>query len=123
VNNFLPKPPDIAAALELPKWLGLLWDHVRPAVSTSGDAAASIPSSSNYHGVTALTAPRTITLPPTRNVPDGSQLVIQDESAAAGAHTITLAADSGDTASGATTITTNKGRRVAIKREKTWWIA
>lgn len=123
MNNFLPQPPDIAAALELPRWLGLLWNYVRPSASTSGDAAASIPSGSTYHGVTALTAPRTLTLPPTRSVPDGSELVVQDESAAAGTHTITLAAAAGDTAAGAATISSNRGRRVAIKRATTWWIA
>jgi len=123
MNNFLPQPPGLSAALELPRWLGLLWNYVRPSASTSGDTAASIPSGSTYHGVTALTAPRTLTLPPCSNVPDGSTLVIQDESAAAGTHTITLAAAGADTAAGATTITTNRGRRTAIKRVTTWWIA
>ncbi len=121
--TFPPPPLQNASAVESQQWLQTLWRYVRPSVSTSADVDFLIPSSSTYHGVNTLTAGRTLTLPLTSQVADGSAVIIQDESGNAGSHTITLAASAGDTVQGATTIASASGRRIAIKRGSVWFIA
>lgn len=117
MNLILPLAPKIKdLAKDAQEWLDNVQRVVMPECSTSADAAASVPSASDYHGVTALTSPRTLTFPPTANLKDGQGFVIQDESGSAGTHTISFAANGTDTIYGATTITTNYGRRVCIKR-------
>lgn len=124
MNIRLTRPPQQnASALEWQQWWERLWRLVLPSATTSGDAAATIPAGSTYHGVTALSAGRSLTLPLTTGVVDGQELVIQDESNAAAAHTITLLAGAGDTLKGPSTITTNYGRRRLFKREATWYSA
>lgn len=113
----LPPPPrEKFNEQQLQQWLEQVWRWVRPRTSTSGDAAASIPNDSTYHGVTALTAGRILTLPKSSEVTDGMELVIQDESGAAGTHNITIAPQGSDVLRGATTISSNYGRRLIIKR-------
>lgn len=122
MNNILSKAPkSVDIPVEVDLWFEQLWYSVTPECSTSGDAAATIPSGSNYHGVTALSSPRTLTLPSSDKLKDGQSLIIQDESGAAGTHTISFAAASGDNIYGGTTITTNYGRRTCIKRGKGKW--
>lgn len=109
-------------------WFDRLFKYIENTVLrsvTSGDAAATISSNQSYHGVTALTAPRTITLPPTSKLEDGHLLVIQDESGSAGSQTITIAATTGDTvnAVGSVQISSSYGRRVLIKRGTGWFSA
>jgi hypothetical protein len=124
MNARLTRPPQQnSSKAEWQQWAELLWRVVLPAASVSGDANATIPSTSTYHGVTALTAGRNVTLPSTGDVPDGAPLVVQDESNAAGAHTITLLAAAGDTIKGTSTISSNYGRRALYKRAKVWYSA
>lgn len=112
-----PQPPrDLKNEAEVSAWLENLWNKVRGSVVTTGDAAATIGSGETYHGVTALTAPRTLTLPLASNMQDGDEIIIQDESGSAGAQTITIAAAGTDTLYGANTITAAYGRRRIIKR-------
>ena len=80
-------------------WFDRLFKFIENTVLrsvTSGDAAATISSNQSYHGVTTLTAPRTITLPATSKFEDGHFLLIQDESGSAGSQTITIAATTGE---------------------------
>ena len=52
--------------------------------STVNDTNYSVKPTDTYVGVTALTAPRTMTLPPAANYPPGQPLYIADESGACG---------------------------------------
>lgn len=122
MNLILTLAPKVSQfTQELGAWFDNVQRAVMPECSTSGDAAATIPSASNYHGVTALSAGRALTLPPTANLKDGQGVTIQDESGSAGTFTISFLASGTDTISGATTITSNYGRRVCIKRGKGKW--
>jgi len=91
---------------------------VRASASSSGDADATIPSSSNYHGVTALTAGRTLTLFDVNLLDDGEPFVVQDESGSAGTHNITIQRAGAQTINGTTsvTISSNYGRKTFFKR-------
>jgi len=109
---------------EWQQWFDLLFKYVENTVlrsDVSGDAAATILRNQSYHGVTALTAPRTITLPSASSIEDGHMLIIQDESGSAGSQTITIAPASGDTLTGTSSITSNNGRAVLIKRGVSTW--
>lgn len=125
----LPNPPYVPETpLEVARWFETLVRKVRGQVSTSGDAAATIPSASTYHGVTALSAPRTLTLPDASTagtLTDGDELIVQDESGSAGAQTITIAAAGTDTINGgaSVTITTAYGRRRLIRRGAGKWFS
>lgn len=113
----VPKPPQGKFdGLEWLRWAETMWRRVMGEVSTSGDAAHTLPAACTYHGVTALTAPRTLTLPSASFLRDGDWIVIQDESGSAGTHNITIAASGSDTVSGTVTISSNYGRRTIIKR-------
>lgn len=98
---------------------------VRGDVSTSGDENATISPNVYYHAVTALTAGRTLTLPATADCEDGHTLTIQDESGAAGSFAITIQRAGSDTVNGSTStsISSNYGRRVLIKRGTGWFSA
>lgn len=128
MNNILPKPPKMKTIpathpewTEMERHLDESWLAQTPECSTSGDQAYTIPSGSNYHGVTALTSARALTIPSAEKLKDGQSLTIQDESGSAGTHTISFVAAGTDTIYGATTITSNYGRRVCIKRGKGKW--
>lgn len=121
-NLSLPKPPIIGSSdTEWAQYWEKVWRYLVPERSTSGDAAATIPTGSSYHGVTALTAARILTLPPASDYLEALPLTIQDESAAAGTYTITLSASAGDTLVGLNTITSNNGRRVCIRAGTRKW--
>lgn len=109
-------PKVLKLDVELQRWLETMWEYVRPSVVTTGNTNASIGSGETYHGVTALTSGRTLTLPSASDMQDGDIIIIQDESGSAGTHTITIQASGSDTVSGTTTINTNYGRRTVIKR-------
>jgi hypothetical protein len=115
----LPNPPKgNASPIEREQWEERLARFVRPLVATSGDADADISSNTTYHGVTALSAPRDLTLPPSERVSDAQEILIQDESGAAGSHTITIETQGTDTVNGASsvTISSNYGRKRIVKR-------
>jgi len=114
-----PQPPrDLTNLKEVSQWLENLWNRVRGFVVTTGDVAASIGSGETYHGVTALTAARILTLPLSESMQDGDEIIIQDESGSAGTYTITIQRQGLDTVNGGTsvTITSNYGRKRIIKR-------
>jgi hypothetical protein len=112
------RPPTSGSQLEMQQWLLALYNRVIGKVDFSGDADAEIASTTTYHGVTALTAARTLTAPATSDMQDGDTCVVQDESGQAGSHTITIQAQGADTINGASsvTITTNFGRKTLVKR-------
>ncbi len=118
---FPPPPREKKDERQFEQWIETAWRYVRPSCTTSGDAPATIPDGATYHGVTALGAPRTITLPEAKTMLDGESIVIQDESGLAGTHTITVAAAAGDTLNGSVTIASNYGRRTVIKRGAALW--
>lgn len=113
-----PPPREMADQVSWQQWTENLWRFVSNSVQTSGDANATISSGTTLHGVTSLTAPRTLTLPEAAKLSDGDMLVVQDESGSAGTHAITIQRQGTDTINGGTsiTITTNFGRRTFIKR-------
>lgn len=122
----LPKPPMISDSdLRWSQWFDRLWRKVVGKVITTGDAAATIGAAETYHGVTALTAGRNLTLPSANDLRDGDQVVVQDESGAAGTHNITITRVGSDTINGGTSvsISTNYGRRVLIKRGFGKWFS
>jgi hypothetical protein len=113
---------------EWQSWFERLFRYVENTVlrgTTSGDAAATILPNQSYHGVTALTAGRTLTLPATSSLEDNHLLIIQDESGSGGTHTITIQRAGSDTINGATnvTITSNYGRRTLIKSGAGKWFS
>jgi|GEM_PF-5102195 len=115
----LPQPPrDLTNLIELGQWLENIWNHVRGTVVVTGDAVATIGSGETYHGITALSATRTITMAPAASYQDGDEIIIQDESGAAGTYTVTISRSGSDTINGgaSVTITSNYGRRRIIKR-------
>lgn len=113
----LPKSPrNFNDEPGLIQWFENLWNYVTGTVATTGDAAATLGSGETYHGVTALTAPRTLTLPPSAQMQDGDEIIIQDESGSASTQTITIATQGSDSLYGSNTITTAYGRRRVIKR-------
>lgn len=123
----LPPPPRApGTSIELQIWMETVWNFIYGTtgrIVTTGDVAATIGTGEVYHGVTALTAPRTLTLPSTLLLQDGDALIVQDESGSAGTQTITISRAGTDTINGATTvtITTNYGRRTLIKRGAGKW--
>lgn len=121
----LPKPPYAKAdPIEWEQWYNSLWQYVTPQYVQSGDENANIGKGETYHGVTALTAGRTLTLPPANNMKNGENIVVQDESGAAGTHNITIAASGTDTINGAASvsISTNYGRLTFYKSgDGTWF--
>jgi len=119
---------DGAQWVEWQQWFDRLFKYINNTVlrgTTSGDAAATIKADQSYHGITAISAARTITLPLTSGLDDNHLLIIQDESGAAGSFTITIAAGVGDLINGAAsvTITTNYGRRTLIKSSSRKWFS
>lgn len=125
----LEQPPkQYASNEERERWFHTLWLVVkdfRRHPTTSGDAADSIPPEASYHGVTALTAPRTLTLPLAADLGEGREIMVQDESGAAGTHAITIQRAGSDTINGATSVTinTNYGRKVIVKRNGKYFAA
>jgi hypothetical protein len=113
-----PLPRGVKLDIELQIWLETLWQRVRGNVTTSGDADHSIGSGVTYHGVTALSAGRTLTLPDASLLQDGEEIVIQDESGDAGTHNITIVRQGTDTINGVSSvdITSDFGRLRVIKR-------
>jgi len=120
-----PEPPKSEERIEWSQWYDKLWRKVRGEATTTGDVAATVGNAATYHGVTALTAPRIITLSAADTLQDGDRLIVQDESGAAGTHTITITANGTDTinAAATVTITTNFGRRELVKRGKGQWFS
>lgn len=114
--KLLPPPKNNAPAIEWEQWHEALYNRLRGNCTSSGDTAAAIPTTSTYHAVTALSAARALTLPAAKELFDGDEIVIQDESGAAGTHTITISASGADTIVGTNTISSNYGRRRVIKR-------
>lgn len=90
---------------------------------TSGDVASAISDTVSYHGVTALTAARTKTLPATSAMADGDVLIVKDESGAAGTYNITVARAGSDTIDGQTSVVigTNYGSVILIKNGAGKW--
>lgn len=122
MNVFLPPPPkQNSNQAEWEYWYETLYKLLVPSRSTSGDAAATIPTGSSYHGVTALTSGRTLTLPPAKDYLEALPLVVQDESGSAGTYTITISAAGSDTIAGSNTITTNYGRRTLYRTGTKWF--
>lgn len=122
----ITRPPITDDLLERSRWEQRVYKRLKGEQSTSGDAAASIGNNATYHGVTALTAPRTVTLPSADDLQDGDELVIKDESGAAGTHTITISRSGSDTIDGgtSTSISSNYGTVRLIKRgAASWWSA
>lgn len=118
MNIKLPPPPQWSTQkLIWDEWYRILWRFVRSEVNTSGDEAATISSGTTYHGVTALTAGRTLTLPSAADMQDGDTIVVQDESGAAGTHNITIQRAGTDTVNGGASvaISSNYGRMTIIK--------
>ena len=114
--NLQPPPQNPALSAEEAQWREALWRRVTGSPDTSGDEAYEIKSSTTYHGVTALTAGRTLTLPPSKKMRDGDEILIQDESGDAGTFTITISAQGSDSILGTATISSDYGRRLVIKR-------
>lgn len=113
----LPEPPgENASDIERSQWMKILYEFVRGLAKTSGDEDSSIGAGETYHGVTALTAPRTKTLANSKSYQDTDKIIVQDESGDAGTHTITVAVEAGDTLNGTTTITANHGKLEITKR-------
>jgi hypothetical protein len=112
-------PPPAAAASDEQKqrWMDEAWRFMQPQIATSGDAAATISSNTTYHGVTALSAGRTLTLPDSSDMLDGQEIIVQDESGAAGTYNITIASSGSDTVNGGSSVSiaANYGRRRIIK--------
>ena len=107
-------------------WFNLLWHFAKDTVlrpETSADAAATITKNQSYHGVTALTASRTLTLPAASDLEDGHIIYVQDESGAAGTYNVVIQRAGSDTVNGGTSvsITSNYGRAVLIKRGSGAW--
>ena len=75
-----------------------------PKRANVSDAAYTASVNDVYIGFTALTAPRTVTLPAAASYPPGHALYIADESGNGGAYTITVAAAGSDTIAGAASI-------------------
>lgn len=121
----LPPPPRSGSETEWEQYTETTYRYIKGSVATSGDAAETLSGGTTYHGVTALSAPRTLTLPAASDLSDGDELVVQDESGAAGTHTITIARAGSDTINGATsaTITSNYGRKRLIKRGAGQWFS
>lgn len=76
----LPEPPiqseDFA---EWQQWFQKLFARLRvlkSKVSSSADVDATVAPNVSYHGVTSLSAPRTLTLPAVANLEDGHRLVV-----------------------------------------------
>lgn len=99
-------------------WFFRLYEFVKDRVrgETTGDENATLGSGETYHGVTSLSAPRTVTLAGVGDLRDGQQVVIQDESGLAGTHTITVSP-----VTGVSTITTNHGRLTVYKSGSTYF--
>jgi alcohol dehydrogenase YqhD (iron-dependent ADH family) len=119
MNNILPTPPKQGASEnQWQQWYESLWKKVSASIGTSGDAAATISSGTTYHGVTALTAGRILTLPAASALQDGDVIIVQDETGDAAAHNITIATAGTDTVNGAASVslTTNYGRKTIVKR-------
>ena len=116
--KFPPPPKDLKNAEETIQWLLTCYNFVRGSIQLVNDAAATIGSGTTYVGVTALTAPRTLTLPDSSLLQDGDKIVVQDESGGAGTHAITIVRSGTDTINtiSSTTITSNNGRKTIIKR-------
>ena len=114
----LPPPPKTLSISEFTLWFESLWRRVSGNIVVTGDAVATIGSGETYHGVTALTAGRTLTLPSASDLQDGDSIVIQDESGSAGTYAITIQRAGTDTINGgaSVTISSNYGRKTIIKR-------
>ena len=108
-------------------WFQRVFDYIENAVlrtATSGDAAATIKIGEGYHGVTAISAARVLTLPLVASLEDGYTIVVQDESgSASGGNTITVTAAGSDTINGGTTavISSAYGRVTLIKSGTAAW--
>lgn len=118
----LTEPPKSTTSIvEWATYFFRLFRHVRTwtfVTEASGDAAATISAGVGYHGVTALTAGRTITLPASADLDDGRAILIQDESGAAGTYNITVIPQGSDTVNGGSSavISSNYGRLTVVKR-------
>ncbi len=121
----LNPPPKRGSETEWEQYAETTYRYIKGSVATSGDEAAVINAGSTYHGVTELSAPRTLTLPPASDLSDGDEIVIQDESGGAGTYTLTITRAGTDTVNGtnSVTITTNYGRRRLIKRGAGKWFS
>jgi hypothetical protein len=113
----IPRPPVKDDLMEWKRWADSVYARITGQATTSGDADATVPNNSTYHGVTALSAGRTLTLPPASKILDGDELLIQDESGSAGSHTITIQPQGSDTVNGvvSVSISTAYGRRRIVK--------
>lgn len=124
MNLILDKAPKLKeVSAELDSWFERLWNRVTKHVSESGDANAEIPTASNVHSVTSLSAPRQLTLGKSKNYRIGDGLWVQDRSGSAGTHTISIAAAAGENIYGLNSISTNYGRRYLILLDAGKWYA
>lgn len=119
-------PPNLATAL----LDGLMaaadkseFDRMRASTPVA-DADHLVTTAQRYIGYTSLTAPHTVTLPPVATVADGFDVVVKDESGAAGTHNITIDADGVETIDGATmlVISTNYAAAHVRKRGTGWFV-
>lgn len=118
-----PQPKQGASPTEWEQWYESLWRYVRPKVASSGDANATIASSTTLHSVTALTASRTLTLPATSKLQDGDTVTVMDESGSAGTYPIVIQRAGTDTINGLTSvrIATGYGAKTLTKRGAGLW--
>lgn len=126
----LIEPPKEANTIDgFLAWFQRLYLFVRNTqlrVATSGDENASINKDTGFHGVTSLTASRTLTLPDSSQLEDGRVIEVQDQSGNAGTHNIVIQRSGSDTVNGATSvsITSNYGRmRLAKNGEGSFFAA
>jgi hypothetical protein len=112
--------------LELNQFLRDLYEKLRilPTFRTVQTATNYTAEPNDYYiGVTDTAAPRTITLPALASLPDWIQLIIKDESGAAGANNITVDADGTEEIDGALTqvISSNYGV-LRLRRNQNEWL-
>lgn len=111
-------PPRGSSIAAIERWLEKLYAYVRPSTQLVADANANIGTGIRYVGVTVLTSSRTLTLPPAAEIADGEEIVVQDESGAAGTHNVVIQRAGTDTINAGTSvsITSNHGIRRLRKR-------
>lgn len=123
MNLKLAKPPVLGSKNDWEQWYMKLWDRVSHDIQTVSDAAASIGATKDYVAITALTASRTLTLPPTNRVPDGAMILFVDHSGNAGTYPVTIDGNGSETVNGIanTILCTPYGWKILIKYGGAWF--
>ena len=91
------------------------------ATRAVSDAAVTVLSTDYYVSLTALTAPRIVTLP--ASIPDGVEFMVKDESGDAGTFNITVKGNGSETIDNAAGQLINQayGSVSVIRRNGSWW--